>query len=241
MIGMLYKDIRTNRSILFLIFGVAIFLNAMSFVAITMDDEESMSRMPMFLFGYTALFAACTFMIVGAFALNFIQADERKKWGYYVSSLPGGIAKQVIEKYVFIACSLMFAFGMLWGLNFIHRKLIDDVPDNFGLLVALLGFSLIMRSIELPCVTAFGTKVGTQIKGGMMAVIVLALVIYGLFGDLSWIGSEKDFWDSFFKLLSNFSFKGLGVKLLAVGAPMYCISCFISTKVYLMGVDRLEK
>lgn len=241
MIGMLYKDIRTNRSLLLLIFGITIMLNGLSFLAIAFDDNGNMSRMPLFLFGYTALFAVCTFLTVGAFAINFVQADERKKWGYYVASLPGGIAKQVIEKYVFVALSLMFAFGVLWGMNFVHRQLLDDFPANFGLLVAIFGFSLIMRSIELPCVTAFGTKVGSQVKGGMIAVVVLALVVYGLFGDLSWLGSEDDFWESFFKFLNDFNFKGLGVKFLAVGAPLYCLSCFISTKVYLKGVDRLEK
>ncbi len=242
MLGLLYKDLCTNRRYLLPIFFVLIFFNVvMSVMVFVGDDTIGATENPLFLTGFMGGAAFLSFLIVGAFALNFFQTDERKKWGYYVTAVPGGIAKQVTAKYVFVALSVLLTFCICWGTNLVIRSIFDKAPDITGVVVTLAALSLLMRSVELPCITVFGTKIGTQIKGGFMAVIVLALLVYGLFGDLSWIGSEDSFWESFFKFVGEFRFISLGLKLLAAAVPLYCVSCVISTRLYLKGIDRLEK
>ena len=67
-----------------------------------------------------------------------------------------------------------------------------------------------------------------------------------MFADISWLGSRDDFMENFLKWLSGLDIKNLVTggfigKLLLGAVPLYAISYYISTKVYLKGVDRLEK
>ena len=242
MIGLLYKDLRTNRKNLLMVFFVLAFFNAVASSAILMDDNSAgAANNTIFMIGFFGCFTLISYLLVGAFALNFVQTDERKKWGYYVTAVPGGIAKQVIAKYCFVGASVLVTFCICSATNIVVRSLNDKAPDLTGINVILAAVSLMMRSLELPFITAFGTKIGTQIKGGMMVLMILSVLTYGLFGDLSWIGSEYDFWDSFFKFINGFSTVSFGLKLLAAAVPMFAVSCCISVKLFPGGIDRLEK
>ncbi len=242
MTGMLYKDLRTNSRWVKIILLILIFFNVvMSFMLCIGDDDIGATKNKLFMTLFFGGSAAISFMVVGAFALNFVQTDERKKWGCYVTAVPNGIAKQVVAKYIFVALSVLLTLVICGITNLVTRSQIETAPDISGIIITLAAISLIMRSVELPCITAFGTKIGTQVKGGLMAVIILAVLIYGLFGDLSWIGSEDDFWESFFRLIQDLDFNRLSLILLAAAVPLYCISCFISTKLFLGGIERLDK
>ena len=244
MLGFLYKDIRTNRKWILIMILVLTFLNLFAPFALIFGDSKGgvkSSEITMLLTGFFAAMSLSSFLCVGGFAMNFVQTDERKKWGYYVVSLPGGIIKQVVSKYIFTAGILMLTLGLCSGVNAIFRLIWDETPSAYGITLTLFAIELIMRAVEMPCIIAFGSKIGTQVKGGLIAVIVFAIVIYLLFGDLSWIGSEESFWESFFKLVSDFKFSTFGAVLLLAAVPVYIVSCMISTKLYLKGIERMVK
>ncbi|MBQ7186766.1 MAG: ABC-2 transporter permease [Ruminococcus sp.] len=242
MLGFLYKDLRCNGRWVMIMLFVLVFFNVVTSVMILSGENNGgVPDNKLFMTGFFAGFSLISYLVVGAFALNFVQTDERKKWGCYVTAVPGGIAKQVTAKYCFVALSVLVTFCICSVTNAVIRTVNDKAPDVVGINIMLAAVSLLMRSVELPCITAFGTKIGTQVKGGLMAVIVLAVVIYGLFGDLSWIGSEENFWESIFKYIGDFNLKSFGLKLLAAAVPIYAVSCFISMKLFLQGIDRMEK
>ena len=244
MLGFLYKDIRTNRNWILLILLVLAFLNMLAPTALFLGDSSSglkTSEMPLFINGFFAAMSLCSFLVVGAFAMNFVQTDERKKWGCYAVSLPGGIVKQVTSKYIFVAGMLTLTFGICCGVNAVCGLIKSETPAAYGVTLTLFATELIMKAVEMPCITAFGSKIGTQVKGGLMAVIVFVFVIYLLFGDLSCIGSEESFWESFFKFIGDFRFSTFGLGLLLAAVPLYVLSCVISVKVYLRGIERMEK
>ena len=244
MLGFLYKDIRTNRKWILIIILVLAFLNLLAPAAIFLGDGSSglkASEKTMFVTVFFAIMSLSSFLCSGAFAMNFVQTDERKKWGYYVVSVPRGIVRQVASKYIFTAGMLMLTLGLCSGVNAICGLIWEKTPAVYGITLTLFAIELIMKAVEMPCITAFGSKIGTQVKGGLMAVIVFAIVIYLLFGDLSWIGSEESFWESFFKFVGDFKFSTFGAWLLLAAVPVYIISCIISTKVYIRGIDRMEK
>ena len=126
-------------------------------------------------------------------------------------------------------------------MNAVCGLIKSETPAAYGVTLTLFAIELIMKAVEMPCITAFGSKIGTQVKGGLMAVIVFVSVIYLLFGDLSWIGSEESFWESFFKFIGDFRFSTFGLGLLLAAVPLYALSCVISVKVYLRGIERMEK
>ncbi|MBR6873820.1 MAG: ABC-2 transporter permease [Ruminococcus sp.] len=246
MLGFLYKDIRTNLK--WLIIGILVILFMVCLMTLAMvAGDEKVGANGLGSFMKIMLFAleGSAFIITGAFTLNYIQSDERRKWGYFVTSVSGGRAKQVAAKYVFVALNLGLTFLICEVNNLIVRHFVEDAPDLTELLISMVCLSLIMRALELPCIFAFGTKAGTQIKGGMIVLILLGTAVYFLFGDLSWMGTEDEIWEKIFVWIQGFDISKLMEtavgKILLAGPPMYIVSCFISAKLYLKGVDRMEK
>ena len=237
MLGLIYKDIRTNLKWLLTAFGVVLFYNVIMFLSnYKTHDMDFIGMRGLYLLLYCSVF-----FTVGAFALNFIQTDERKKWGYYVTSLPNGIAKQVIAKYIFVAGTLMATFAMCYIQNFIVCQVNDEAVSISGVLMILLSIMLIILSFELPCAIAFGTKNGAYVKTGIFVGLVLFAAIYLMFGDISFLGSEEEFTEKFFDTLGKLSKTANGLKAVAVSIPVYCLSCFISAKLYISGIERMEK
>ena len=242
MLGFIYKDIRTNRTHIAVILLVLAFFNILFPIAFLINgDDNGIESSGLFVTGAFAMMIFCSFLIVGAFAMNFVQTDERKKWGFYVVSLPSGKRNQVVAKYIFVAGMFGLTFCIVIVTNLIFKAISSMAPDILSITVVLLGIELIMKAIEMPCIIAFGSKIGTQVKGGLMALILVAAAIYAMFGDLSWIGSEESFWESIFKFISDFKFSRFGIILLLIGIPAYIISCLISTRLYIKGIDRMEK
>ena len=98
MLGFLYKDIRSNLKWLLLGLCVILFMVCMmSMVMIAGDENVRQNGMGSFMKMILFMMEATSFIIVGAFSLNYIQSDERKKWGYFVASVPHGQAYQPLS------------------------------------------------------------------------------------------------------------------------------------------------
>lgn len=105
----------------------------------------------------------------------------------------------------------------------------------------LTCFTLLIVSVELPCAIAFGTKNGAYVKSGIIVALIFIAAVYLMFGDISWLGSEDEFTEKFLDKLSHLDLSSTAGKILLSGIPLYCISCFISAKLYLGGIERMEK
>ena len=246
MLGFLYKDIRTNLK--WLLLGIVVILFMVCFMTFAMvSGNESIMNNGLSSFMKVVLFGieGSAFILMGTFSLNYIQSDERRKWGYYVTSIPGGKAKCIIAKYVFIFLTTAITFLICEVNNLVMKNFVKDAPDLTELLISMVCLSLIMRALELPCIFAYGTKVGSQVKGGMIVLILIVGAVYFMFGDLSWMGTEDELWEKIFAWIQSFDISRLldttVGKILLLGPPMYIVSCFISIKLYLKGVDRMEK
>jgi len=237
MLGLLYKDFRANLKWLLISGGVVLLFNLlMGLTGISNHDIDFIGMKSIYYLLY-----ATVFFMMGSFSLNYVQTDERKKWGYFVASLPGGIAKQVVSKYIFVALTVFFTFAVCYTQNFIVQQINDEIGSIAGILLILSCIVLVMVSIELPCAIAFGTKIGSYVKAGIFLLIVFFAAVYLMFGDITWLGSEEEFTDKFLTKLSHLDLSTTAGKVILCGIPLYCISCMISTKLYLNGIERMEK
>ncbi|WP_028504691.1 ABC-2 transporter permease [Ruminococcus sp. FC2018] len=247
MLGYLYKDIRINRNILCIMLGLIVFFSVFPIVAANGDEEVGAVTEGVVYYGLYFLINGTVFLTVGMMASVFVQTDERKKWCYYNAAVPNGIRQQVGSCYIIVACSITIALAMTCGANYIIRTFSSvNIPSAGGMMVVFALICLLMRAIELPFFYAFGSKIGSLVKGLLFVVLILIALIYFMFGDLSWLGSRDDFMENFLNWLSGLEIKNLVTggfigKLLLGAVPLYALSYFISTKVYLKGVDRLEK
>ncbi len=241
MLGYLYKEIKTNKLILGVMLGLMLFFNLFLPTTATGDDKPEGVLFYVFFF----IMSGSSFLVIGMCASGLVQTDERKKWGYYNAAAPHGIKLQVGSIYIIILAALVCCFCFSSVMNIIMRKMSSDVPDVTGMMIAIALLVLLLRAIELPFFYAFGSKVGGLVKALLLFAVIFIAALYFLFADLSWLGSQDDVMEKIFKFLSGISLKGLWKsifgKILISAVPLYAVSYYISTKVYLKGVERLEK
>lgn len=242
MLGYLYKEIKTNKLILGIMLGLMLFFNLFILVTANGDDKpvEGMIYYVIFF-----IMSGSSFLVIGMCASGLVQTDERKKWGYYNASAPNGIRLQVGSIYLIIFMALAFCFGISFFFNIIIRNINSDAPNVTGMMTAMALLVLLLRAIELPFFYAFGSKVGGLVKTLLLFIVIFIVALYFLFADLSWLGSQDEFMEKIIEFLSGISAKKLWNsifgKILISAVPLYAVSYYISTKVYLKGVDRLEK
>jgi len=247
MLGYLYKELRINRSMLGIMLGLTAFFSIFPLLATSSSDGSGVVAEGLVFYGIYFLINGTVILVVGMMSSGLVQTDERKKWGYYNAAVPNGIRFQVGSSYIIVFCSIAIALGATRGANYLIRTFSSiDIPSAGGMMTVFALICLLMRGIELPFFYAFGSKIGSLVKGLLFVVVILIALIYFMFADISWLGSRDDFMENFLKWLSGLDIKNLVTggfigKLLLGAVPLYAISYYISTKVYLKGVDRLEK
>ena len=245
MLGFIYKEMKVNKQWLCLMFGLVIFFSLFPMLAASGGEDGKLEGAAFY--GVYFLINGSCFLVVGMMASMFVHTDERKKWGYYTTSVPGGIKKQVGAIYIMILAAVLFTLGVTCLINLFSRKVADiDVPDATGMILVFALVVLFIRAIELPFLYAFGSKVGGAVKAMLVFVLIFIAAVYFMFADLSWLGSMDDFIGNLLKWLSELDIKhlvtgGFVGKILLAAVPLYALSYYISTKVYIKGVERLEK
>ncbi|MBP5605187.1 MAG: hypothetical protein J6X60_06560, partial [Ruminiclostridium sp.] len=59
-------------------------------------------------------------------------------------------------------------------------------------LVMIFCWRMLVSAVEIPFMIRFGSEHGMQIKGAVMASILMLGIIYFLFGDISWMLVDED-------------------------------------------------
>lgn len=235
MAGLLYKEFVLCKKALLILLGVAAVATAyMIFNSIISDDEE-----------LTIIYAVLYFIVF--FVAGFAQSemftrDENAKWSSFVISTPKAAKGQVQCKYY--AALILNIFVVSWAY------LLDSVTAALGsgsltmVIFVLFCGQLLINALEFPFSIRFGSKRGSNIKLGIIMAVFLAFIIYGLFGDISFIMTD-DFPQ---KLATFLTGEGLSSVLLwIVGVlpfaayGLYYLSCKLSEKLYLKGVECYDE
>lgn len=235
MAGLLYKEFVLCKKALLILLGVAAVATVyMIYNSIISDDSE-----------LTIIFAVLyfiVFFVAGFVQSEMFQRDENAKWSSFVISTPKAAKGQVQCKYY--AALILNIFVVSWAY------LLDSVTAALGsgslifVILALFCGQLLINALEFPFSIRFGSKRGSNIKMGIVMAIFLAFIIYGLFGDISFILSD-DFPE---KLAAFFNGDGLSTVVLWIlgvlpyaGYGSYYLSCKIAEKLYLKGVECYDE
>ena len=167
--------------------------------------------------------------------------DEREKWCCFAVSTPLSFKGQVAEKYIFslglnvatlltslICCGILSAIS---GENLI--SMMRTGLSAFGITVALTAF-------EFPFYFRFGSEHGSQIKAVSIGVVLLAVCIYGLFGDISFLFSDTIVQD-FINILNGTAFRTFSAVIPGISVGLLALSFLISTPLYRKGMECYEK
>ncbi len=237
MLGLLYKELIIHKKQFFWAIPFILFFSLWTIIppAVTPDltDME---------LGLVLILCAIVVMItVGMFEQGLFEADERKVWQAYIISTPKGKYGQIGSKYLFNAILSSLVIGILCVLFLISGSINGtDVKVYMNLLVWFLSVQLMIRSLETPFIVRFGSKHGNMYRMVLLAIITMAVIVYGLFGDLSVFGSMEDFVFKFGDFIKDSS-KYIQWIALVVCAVLYFISYLISCLLYIKGGEHYDK
>lgn len=238
MLGLLYKDIVVNKKNILLMTLLSVILTlgvptAAYFIGkSTIGSAENM----LLLFSLAAVFAS--FMMWKMLLTMLATKDETKKWAYFIISTSDGAKNQVGEKYI-----ASFLLALAWFcISCVCISLTMDLTntelDLTSVFMILFALMLILNAIDLPFYFAFTTKNGAMIKAQSLIVLMIAALIYLLFGDLTII---KNLFGGA-KLSSLLSPDEQSVAKLdlffILTAVIYYASYRISSNVYVKGVTK---
>ncbi len=243
MYGLIIKDFYVNRKYSIIFAAAIVLLHALEFLAAMSGEDDGSNSFIFKLLGVMVVFSS--FYMIGMLQHGLFESDERKKWAYYVTSTEGGAAAQISAKYISVYLLCMGGVIICNTIGALAADLSGFSFDVMPLVLAAFFSQMLLRAIDIPFVVAFGTKRGNMVRGAVLVLGILAVVTYALYGDLSYFGNSMDtFWEKFFELFDMKDNPRLMVVLLTAALavmPLYYLSCRLSCRLYLKGVDGYDK
>jgi hypothetical protein len=187
MTGLLYKDFKAIRGhynlIGILSFTIILFVLKVFFCSEEIDIILALllTASPLIMIG----------MLLTKMEVGIVAADEEKNAQLYLLSLPISSKTYIASKYwfMFIGNYVIVSICMLWGM--IYRIQIADegmeelVTNIISLLPPVICAVLCLIAIELPFFVLLGSKRGNMIKTGLLLGMMLGIIVFLLFGDLT--------------------------------------------------------
>jgi len=242
--GLLYKELVQNKAMLAVMGFACVFLSVALGIFPFISDEADVSDDTAFTMMIMMFVSILDYFILFCFQGNFIQADELKKWAYFITSTPETAEGQIRSKYFLIVLCDMAVLIWTYVFETIANIFQGSQTGIISVSALLFFLHLFLSAFDLPFMIRFGTKGGNMAHTITLLILVAVAGIYFLFGDLSIFGTTDQFFDKIMKFLNGENSDGsiliLGLFVWA-SAGCYYLSYKLSCRFYLKGVEYYAK
>ena len=241
MAGLLYRDLVLNKKNLLTMalgeIGLSLLIfTPIIFDGVTSDTEIITSLLSVFVF-------IMLFLVLGIMTASIFEADESKKWAYFITSTPLTDVSQIKEKYLFTL--LLYIALFVWCYFLSALSAVMGGSANVLIAFLMMCIMLAANAIEFPFLVRFGSKAGSHIKTAVMLLAMIIAFEYIFFGDLSIFGSPDKIFEFFERFSDTSLMSDISLVLLAVfpyfSAGLYFLSYKLSCKLYLKGAEEYER
>ena len=178
MAGLMYKNLLLYRMELIVIGVLQLFISTT--VLLTGITDSGSPEGTLLLYG-------CMFLIIGYIESGLFAPDEKQSARNFLISAPTGAAGHIESKYWFLLLVNLSVMICCFLTDTVVFALTGDENAMTGvLLVLLFSISLVMDALSLPFIIYFGTNYGLNAKASALGVILLLVLVYALFGDISY-------------------------------------------------------
>ncbi len=256
--GLLYKEFRQNLPSYITSFAIIPFMLQLYTFVFSFNEGkyESLKYGLEIIYSIEGYFILILTYVMGFLVADTISSktlsnDELKKWAYFISSTPALPKGQVIVKYISsfiisVICMISLFLTDTFMSMTAKKDEIEILFDAKKLFIPLFLTMILFRAVDIPFVLRFNSKKGSAMKGAVLGVLFVVAVIYLLFGPLPTEGSELLM--KIMEIVAKFqmgAYDKLIIKIewisAAFVAALYVLSYFISTKLYLKGVESYDK
>ena len=184
----------------------------------------------------------CAFLVAGGLQTMVLRGDDRKLWGYWITSTSDGFKGFLRVKYEMIfGMVLLFLFSLQMFDELFCAIAADigltEVGDISSIGLSLIFFQLLLRAIDIPFTLRYGNKKGSLIKliySLVFSIILSAMILTNFcnFSEILFNAFKKLFTGDHLSLL----FGVFAVSVLVIYYLSYRISC----RIYLKGVEQYD-
>ena len=231
MAGLMYKNFLLYRTELIVIGVLQLFISAT--VLLTGITDTGSPQGTLLLYG-------CMFLMLGFVESGLFAPDEKQSARNFLISAPTGAAGHIESKYWFLLLVYLTVMICCFLTDTVVFALTGDENTITGvLLVLLFSMSLVLDALSLPFIIYFGTNYGLSVKAAALSAILLLVMVYALFGEISYFLSN-DFMTALEKLFVD------GNALLILGllpyaaALLYWLSCKLSIVLFRKGAENYD-
>lgn len=241
MAGLLYREIVLNKKNLLGMAGGLTVMSLIMFMPFIVEDGFMETETLTALLSVFVFFML--FLVLGLMTASIFEADESKKWAYFITSTPLTDVSQIKEKYIFTLLLYIALFIWCYFLAVLSAAL--GGAANAMVAFVMLCVMITANAIEFPFLVRFGSKAGSYVKTSIIMLLMLIAFEYIFFGDLSIFGGSEKIYELFEKLSDTSLMSDISLVLLAVfpyiSAGLYFLSYKLSCKLYLKGAEEYER
>ena len=230
MAGLMYKNFLLYRLELIVIAVVQLFMSATALLTGLMGSNP----------GGNLLLYGCMFLLIGFFESGLFAPDEKQSVRSFLIATPTGAAGHIQSKYYFILIIHLAVLICCFLTDAVAFALTGNENTMTGvMLVLVFSMSLVMDALSLPFIIYFGTNYGLNVKASALGMILLLVLLYALFGDISYFLSS-DFMTAVEKLFEDGNvLLMLGLFPYAAGL-LYWLSCKLSEVLFRKGAENYD-
>lgn len=250
MTGLLYKEIRQFWYVLLtaLLFPVLIIWGVPLFVWATHAESFAETLEGFLAMSPIRIMVMFAYLIVGMTEGILFSDDEKKKWCFFMMSLPKGHRGHLYAKFVVtLLTSVLLTVSMLFQWSLLHTVCwcmlgTEDAAPDVSLLITLLFLQILLRAFDIPFFVRFGVQQGSAVKVYCFLGLLLLGAVYLLFGPLP--ENFEDFTANLIERAASGRFGEditLGLNIL----PYLALGCYyaayrISCRLYQKGAAEYE-
>ncbi len=162
-------------------YGVAVAILSGVFFLPVYEGEGVISIMTTLLY----IMLAAIYVITGSSISGMIAGDENPLYENFIKSSPcmakGHVRTKYIEAVLLSAGCFVYSMAIV-GIN---RCIAGFSVVDVYMVFAFFLVQILLKVFELPFVFCFGTKCGNIYKSVIVYGLILAVIVYGLYGDIS--------------------------------------------------------
>ncbi len=242
--GLLYKNFMTCRIHLAALGSVLFFIGLMSTTLASIEAHNMKSGLiesnESSIVTIMGMMFFLVFFLIEPLSSEFFGADEKAITCSFFFSTPQSAKGLIQSKYYFI---LLMDLGVLFGCFLIDTILMiimgEFAVSYLTVCVILFSITLILLAIRIPCYVRFGAKMGPEIQGLFILMIICLIVIYALFGDISFF-FEENILEALLAYLQSPKVIFVLSFLPYVAVLLYYLSYRLSLVLYRKGVESYE-
>ncbi len=236
--GLLYKEFYQFRLDFWIIAGLEILLCGLSITsAVTTDPSEPQWTAIMVL----ATIYTLSIMLGSILCSEFFSKDEKRPWNHFAMALPQTDKGQVQAKYYAVLLIHLFVLFVCFITDTIVVFIAGDSSIS-AITVAVVVFCirLVVMAFGIPFILRFGAQTGTTVEGVVAGIFFVAIGIYLLFGDISFL-LQENFWEALMEWIQSGNVVWVLALLPYITGVLYYLSYRVSLKLYRKGVENSEQ